>query len=210
MKLLRPDELNVAADAIEMGDLVVVPTDRWYMVCANAADGEACGRIFAGKRRPTSKSLLYVLPTADAAELFMLTPQAERLASAFWPGDLAMILPWRDPSVGGRHHAVGVPNALVTCAPGVLGELAARSRVPVAATTVNVSGDGGAEDRGPAINMAEVERFVQLTSVDVAYCIDGGISPLANHLTIVDCSTDEAKLTRVGVVHQRAIEAAFA
>src|SRR5688500_13044167 len=104
MKLIQPEEMDVAVQAIEAGELVVVPTHRWYMICANASDADACARILSGKRRPTSKSLVYILPTAGtAAELFALTPQAERLATAFWPGDLAMILPWRDPSVGGCH-----------------------------------------------------------------------------------------------------------
>lgn len=210
MKVIPDDQLADASAAIAAGELVVVPTARWYMVCANAADGDACDRIFAGKARPATKSLLYVLPSADAANLFELSPQAERLAAAFWPGDLAMILPWREPIVGQRHRAVGATNALVSLAPGVLGELAAKSTVPIAATTVNVSGDGSADDPGPAITIAEVERFVALTSVAVSYCLDGGICPVANHLTIVDCTTSDARLVRAGVVHERAIAAAIA
>lgn len=210
MKLIQPEEMDVAVQAIEAGELVVVPTHRWYMICANASDADACDRIFSGKRRPTSKSLVYILPTAGtAAELFALTPQAERLATAFWPGDLAMILPWRDPSVGDCHRAVGAANALVTYAPGVLGELAARCHVPIAATTVNISGDGGQNDPGPAITTAEVSRFIEATGVEVAYCIDGGTCPIANHLTIVDCTTSEGRLIRSGIIHDRAIMAAM-
>jgi L-threonylcarbamoyladenylate synthase len=210
VKLIQPDDLALAIEAVEAGERVVLPTHRWYMICANASDADACGRIFAGKRRPTAKSLLYVLPTRDAAaDLFKLTPQAERLASNFWPGDLAMILPWRDAAVGKQHQAVGAPHALVTHAPGLPGELAAKARVPIAATTVNVSGDGSTTERGPAITTAEVQQFVDLTGVDVAYCVDGGICPVANHLTIVDCTTQEAELVRSGVVHDRAIEAAL-
>lgn len=211
MKLIQPDDLGVAIAAIQAGELVVVPTRRWYMICSNASDSDACGRIFAGKRRPASKSLAYVLPSRSvAADLFVLTPQAQRLASAFWPGDLAMILPWRDPTVGKQHQAVGAPHALVTHAPDVLGELAAKSQVPIAATTVNISGDGSADDGGPAITVTEVERFIELTGVEVAYCVDGGICPVANHLTIIDCTTESAKLTRSGVIHDRAIGAALA
>lgn len=210
MRLIQSDDLGIAVQAIEMGELVIVPTRRWYMICANAANHDACGRIFSGKRRPESKSLVYVLPSAAAAnELFDLTPRAELLAAAFWPGDLAMILPWRSTSFGEEHPAVGVPNALVTCAPGVLGELAARAQVPIAATTVNVSGDGGPDDAGPAITLAEVTRFSEMTQVDIAICIDGGICPAAHHLTIVDCTMAEARIVRSGVVHDRAINAAM-
>lgn len=210
MQLVQAEDLNLAVDAVERGELVVLPTRRWYMICANAADSDACDRIFSGKRRPSAKSLVYVVPTAQsAANLFRLTPQAERLASTFWPGDLAMVLPWRDADQGERHRAVGTPNALVTHAPGVLGELATRARVPIAATTVNVSGDAGPDDPGPAITVAEVEWFVALTAVEVSFCVDGGVCPAADHLTIVDCSESEPSLRRSGVIHDRAIWAAL-
>lgn len=204
MELIQPQQLELAVEAIEAGQLVVVPTRRWYMICANAADTTACDRIFAAKQRPTSKSLVYVLPNPAAAGLFVMTPEAEALAAAFWPGDLALVLPWRDESVGYQHAAVGVPNALVTHDSGVLGDLAARSRVPIAATTVNIS-NGGTYETGPAISTGEVARFAAESGVDIAYCVDGGVSPFANHLTIVDCTTTTAKLIRPGLIHERAI-----
>ncbi|MFC4148595.1 L-threonylcarbamoyladenylate synthase [Micromonospora mangrovi] len=209
MKLIRPDELPLAIEALEAGELVVVPTRRWYMICANARDHDACARIYAGKGRPRSKSLAYILPSLVAAnELFVMTPAAIRLASAFWPGDLAMILRWRDSEHAQQLQPVGVPNALVTLDSGLLGQLARQSRVPVAATTANLSDP--ANTLGPAITAVEVESFVAESEISVAYCIDGGVSPLANHLTIVDCAEMQARITRSGVVHDRAINAAIA
>ncbi|MFI7072554.1 translation factor Sua5 [Micromonospora aurantiaca] len=209
MKLIRPDELPLAIKALEAGEIVVVPTRRWYMICANARDHDACARIYAGKGRPRSKSLAYVLPSVVAAdELFVMTPAAIQLASAFWPGDLAMILRWRDSEHARQHQPVGAPNALVTLDSGLLGQLARQSRVPIAATTANLSDP--TNTAGPAITAAEVERFVVESQISVAYCIDGGISPLANHLTIIDCTEMQAKITRSGVVHDRAVHAAIA
>jgi L-threonylcarbamoyladenylate synthase len=206
MKVIQPGDLAVAAAALAAGQLVAVPTDRWYMICANAADSRACARIFAGKRRPQTKSLAYVATDAStAADLFLMSEQADRLAESLWPGHLAMILPWRDHAAGERHAAVGTPNALVTCDPGVLGTLAATCSVPIAATTVNVSGDSGATGAGPAVSVREVRAFADKTGTKIAFCIDGGTCPLANHMTIVDCTTDQATITRVGVVHERAI-----
>jgi L-threonylcarbamoyladenylate synthase len=210
MKLISPDDLHLAVRAVEAGELAVLPTRRWYMICANALDGRACESIFAGKGRSRSKSLAYVLPQISAAdELFVMTSQAHQLASAFWPGDLAMILRWRDIARGQEHQPVGAPNALVTMDPGLLGELARQSRVPIAATTANPSNVASSDAAGPAITAAEVQRFVSESGVDAAYCVDGGISPLAQHLTIVDCTANEAKLVRSGVVHERAIRAAI-
>ncbi len=98
-----------------------------------------------------------------------MTSQAHQLASAFWPGDLAMILRWRDLGLGQQHEPVGVPNALVTMDPGPLGELARQSRVPIAATTANLSDIANTDTAGPAITTAEVQRFVAEAGIDAAY-----------------------------------------
>lgn len=193
---------------LEAGELVIVPTNRWYMICANAHDRQACQSIFEARRRPASRSLLLVIPDLDAAsELFALPQAAMRLAAAFWPGELAMTLRWRDPATGRAYQPVGAPHALVTCAPGLLGYLAANARVPVAATSANVSGHTARDGSLPAITVREVKQFVQASGVDAALCIDGGVCPASSHLTVVDCTADDIRLVRQGLVHQRAIEA---
>jgi hypothetical protein len=76
------------------------------MICANARDRNAYDRVFAGKGRTRSKSLAFAVPDlATADDLFIMTPPARQLASAFWPGDLAMILPWRDVEFGHAHES---------------------------------------------------------------------------------------------------------
>lgn len=141
MHTFHPDELDAATRAIETGELVVVPTSRWYMVCADAGNAEACRAIFKAKRRPHGKSLAYIAPSLEVCEQhFQLGSEARKLAQQFWPGDLALLLPWRHPEEAAQHTAVGSPG-LTTVASGVLGELAARTAVPVAATTANISGD---------------------------------------------------------------------
>ncbi|MFF5505816.1 L-threonylcarbamoyladenylate synthase [Streptomyces roseolus] len=161
-----------------------------------------------GKQRPQNKPLAFVVPHLDRArELLDLTPDAERLAAAFWPGDLALFLPWRHQHDADRYHVVGSP-ALTTHAPGPLGDLASAFPGLLAATTVNVSGDGGPDDHGPAITLTEVDDFLATTGLD-ALVMDGGICPAANHLTIVDCTSPDTRLVRAGLVHPRAINAAI-
>lgn len=207
---LSSDELARAVTTLETGDLVVVPTSRWYMICADATNSVACQRIFTAKRRPATKQLCLVVPSLAAASArFAMNTGAHRLATALWPGDLAMLLRWRDTSHGDDHAAVGSPAALVTQAPGTLGALSTRARVPIAATTVNVS---GTMDEGPvpAITVGEVRRFLTESGIGDATVIDGGICPTANHLTIVDCTEHRPRIVRHGVVHERAIAAALA
>jgi L-threonylcarbamoyladenylate synthase len=197
MQIITPRDIDLAARAIESGELVIVPTSRWYMICADASNAQACDSIFKGKRRPGAKSLAYVAPSlASCQEHFELSAEAERLATMFWPGDLALLLPWRRPEDAARHTAVGSP-ALTTVAPGV------------AATTANISGDAGPADLGPAVTIEEVHDFLAASGLTPSVIVDGGVCPAANHMTIVDCFTPEAKLVRTGLVHQRAVSAAL-
>jgi len=209
MRPIPNDQLTNAARAIEAGELVIVPTERWYMICADATNTAACHSIFEGKQRPRGKSLVLVTPSMDhCQQLFTLHPEAHCLAQTFWPGNLALLLPWRNPDDTQHHSPVGSP-ALVTHAPGTLGTLAARTRVPIAATTVNISGDAGIDAPGPAITYDEVNAFLSLTGLKPAVTLDGGVSPAANHLTIVDCSKPHAQLVRAGLVHERSLNAAI-
>jgi L-threonylcarbamoyladenylate synthase len=209
MHVTPPTQLEPAVSAIKDGQLVIVPTRRWYMVCADAGNTESCRSIFEGKRRPAGKSLVFVAPSdTDYTDLFAFNDDAFKLAAAFWPGDLALLLPWRNPQQAARYPAVGSP-ALTTRADGILGHLAAAAGIPLAATTANISGDAGPDDRGPAISLAEVEEFLTDSGLDVPVVIDGGICPAANHMTIIDCSQDKASLVRAGTVHERAVAAAL-
>ncbi|MGV9751127.1 L-threonylcarbamoyladenylate synthase [Nocardia farcinica] len=210
MKIIEPTQLDVAVDAVAAGKLVVIPTHRWYMICADARDAVACDRIYEGKRRPATKPLaLVVRSPSEAADLFVFSDDAHQLAAAFWPGDLALILPWRDAGNGKRHAAVGSPNALVVNEVGLLGELAVRSPVPIAATSANISGTPGIVGPGPSITIAEVQEFVNTSGLEVAVCVDGGICPTADHLTIMDCTGSRATVSRHGLIHARAIAAAL-
>lgn len=210
MDVIAIEDLDRAARAVEEGRLVVLPTRRWYMLCASALRRDVCDRIFSGKGRARTKSLAFVLPSKELAnELFVMPPYASRLAAAFWPGDLALVLTWRDVDYGRAREAVGVPAALVMMDPGALGVLARQTAVPIAATTVNVSNPSDTRALGPAITIEEVQQFVDESGLEVAYCVDGGICPLAHHLTVVDCTGGAPVITRQGVVHERAIHAAL-
>ncbi|MFJ6212060.1 L-threonylcarbamoyladenylate synthase [Streptomyces sp. NPDC092296] len=207
MRPIPAEQLGAAARALEAGDLVVVPTERWYMICADATNPAACNSIFDGKQRPRTKSLVLVLPSLEEYEKqFVIHPEARQLADAFWPGNLAMLLPWHSTEIGEHHPAVGSP-ALTTLSSGPLGALAAAARTPVAATTANISGNAGTNAPGPAITAEEVRGFLESTGVRATVLLDGGVSPAANHLTIVDCSTPAARLVRPGLVHERALAA---
>lgn len=199
-------------DVLASGGLVVIPTERWYMVCCDAGNAAACARVYAAKRRPAEKQLLLVLPRGYVLdEHFRVGPSASALAEHLWPGDVSLLLPWRDPAEGSRYASVGGHVALVGQPEGFLGMLADRYPGLLAASSANISGLPGLNGTEPAITAAEVHAFAAGAEAPIDLLIDGGICPLATHMTIVDCGIPDAPpvITREGTVHRRAIAAAL-
>lgn len=206
--VLTPDQLPGAARLLGTGQVVAVPTPRWYMLCARAANPAATNAVFRAKQRPTDKPLLLLLDSpATAEDLFDLSCDARLLAGALWPGDLALRLPWKPGA--GTVAAVGSP-ALAGCPDGILGRLVALTGEPLAAAVCSISTPAAGERNHPALTAAQVAAFERTTEAGIAAVVDGGICPHGRHMTIVDCPADApARLEREGTVHARAIEAAL-
>jgi L-threonylcarbamoyladenylate synthase len=201
--------LGACAEVIDAGGTVVMPTRRWYMLCADSTDEAACRGVFAGKGRPTAKPLALVMPSNTAvAARFVLSPEARRLAERLWPGDLALLLPWRSAEDTERHPWLGTGNAMVTRDPWLLGDLAARTRNPIATAVVSRSDGEGPAGRDPALSPSAVLAFVSAHGASVDLVVDGGLCPLGIGLTVVDCAA-EPIIVRAGAVHPRAVEAAL-
>src|SRR5688500_7195461 len=112
MRIVGLADIDEAAAAVDAGGLVVVPTRRWYMLCGRADRNAVATRIFGIKKRPTDRSLLYVARSYDEATgIFAMNDDARLLADAFWPGDLALLLPWRKASDIVRMEGVGDSEA---------------------------------------------------------------------------------------------------
>lgn len=93
---LAPDAAGIGAAAriLTEGGLVALPTETVYGLAADARQDHAVARIFAAKGRPRFNPLIIHVPDLEAARRYAhLTPEAERLARAFWPGPLTLVLP---------------------------------------------------------------------------------------------------------------------
>lgn len=205
MKVLPEAEAAQTVAVLDAGGIVVLPTRRWYMLCADSTNAEACRRLFEGKGRPSTKPLALVMASdAAVAAEFSFSSTARRLAEGLWPGDLALLLPWLKPESAQERGWLGTQTAMVTRDPGVLGKVAAMTRNPPAVTVVSRSDGQDAEERQPALSPAEVRRFAECTSTPVDMLVDGGVCPLGRGLTVVDCSSTP-RLVREGAVHARAV-----
>jgi L-threonylcarbamoyladenylate synthase len=105
--------LEAAIAAVTRGELVVFPTDTVYGVATRPDDAEATARVFSAKGRPRERALPVLVASRDQARrVGAFDERAERLAGAFWPGPLTVIVPRADDAVawdlGGDPATVGV------------------------------------------------------------------------------------------------------
>ena len=84
---------QAAARCLSAGGLVAFPTETVYGLGADARNGEAIARLYAAKGRPAFNPLIAHVADIDAARAAgVFTDAAEKLASAFWPGPLTLVL----------------------------------------------------------------------------------------------------------------------
>jgi L-threonylcarbamoyladenylate synthase len=89
-----PEGIEQAAELLAAGDLVALPTETVYGLGAAALDPIACAKIFEAKQRPLNDPLIVHLPDMQWLErLAGHTALVLRLAQAFWPGPLTLVLP---------------------------------------------------------------------------------------------------------------------
>ena len=191
---VRPDPavLETAAAILRRGGVVAVPTETLYGLAADATSEAAVGRVFEIKGR--SREVAIPLIAADPAQVEQwvgtLTVAGRRLALAFWPGPLSLVvraapgLP-RGLLGGGDTVAVRVSSHPVACA------LARALGRPITATSANRSG------RAPTPRPDDVLRELGAAIdaiVDAGACAGGPPS------TIVDVTGDAPRLVRAGAV----------
>lgn len=143
------DAVERAVSALAAGELAIVPTDTVYGVAARVDRRDAIAAVFALKGRPADKPLPVLAASAAALEgVVAFDDAARRLAAAFWPGPLTLVLPRApgfDVDLGGAAPDVGVrvPARAVTLA------LLERTG-PLAVTSANRSGEAPARTAAAA------------------------------------------------------------
>jgi L-threonylcarbamoyladenylate synthase len=181
--------LDGVAAALAAGGVVGVPTDTVYGIACRPDDAAALARVYAVKGRPEEMEVgLLAASAAQLETLVEMPPVARRLAAAFWPGGLSLVLP----AIPGS--GLAVPRAgttLMVRVPGhrLLRELLERTG-PLAVTSANRHGE-------PACTTAPevTERLAgRLDAV-----LDGGRGD-GRGSTIIDCTEDPPRVLRPGPV----------
>ncbi len=188
--LERDPALLEAARILRRGGLVAFPTETVYGLGANALDDGAVEKIFAAKQRPHwDPVIVHVADVASARGLTLVWPEsAERLAGAFWPGPLTMLLP-RAPGIpdvctaGREKVGLRLPSHPVARA------LIAAAGVPVAAPSANRFGH---------TSPTTAEHVLADLDGQIDAILDGGPCAVGVESTVVDPTTDPATIYRPG------------
>ena len=180
----------LAAELILAGELVAIPTETVYGLGANGLDENAVAKIFEAKGRPQDNPLILHVAEASEIERFChsIPEAAYRLAEAFWPGPLTIVLPARDTvpkrTTGGLSTvAVRCPDSDVTRA------IIRLAGVPLAAPSANISGK-------PSTTTAE--HVLHDHEGKIPAIVDGGPCRVGVESTIVDLTGDCPRLLRPG------------
>src|SRR5271154_3077855 len=172
-RVSKADAASVAeaARVLAAGGLVAFPTETVYGLGADATNGRAVARLYAAKGRPAFNPLIaHVVDLKAAQALARFNPKAARLARAFWPGPLTLVLPKAakcrvaDLATAGLDTiAVRVPDHKVT-----LDILAALDK-PVVAPSANRSGH---------VSPTRAEHVQADLAGRIDLIVDGGATPV--------------------------------
>ena len=184
------ENIEKAAEIIRRGGLLGIPTETVYGLGANALNADACRRIYEAKGRPQDNPLIIHVPDASWLSRYCekVPESAYRLAEAFWPGPLTMILPKKEivpyRTTGGL-ETVGVrcPNHPVTLA------VIAAADVPIAAPSGNTSG------RPSPTSAADMLEDMD-GKIDGIFA--GGSCGVGVESTIIDLTCQPPRLLRAG------------
>jgi L-threonylcarbamoyladenylate synthase len=189
-----------AATILRAGGLVAIPTETVYGLGADATCPEAVAGIYAAKRRPQFNPLIAHLASQAAAEAEgLFTADALRLAAAFWPGPLTLVLP-RNPAGSVCDLAcAGLPSIglRLPAHPVALAVLRALGR-PLAAPSANRSG---------RVSPTEAAHVLEDLGDTVDLILDGGACMVGIESTILACLDGVVTLLRPGGLSVAAIEA---
>ena len=195
-----PDGFEAARVLLAAGELVALPTETVYGLAADATNGVGVARIFEAKGRPRFNPLIcHVGDLAMARSIAVVDGVAERLASAFWPGPLTIVLPLAEGSPIHPLAIAGLATVAVRMPVGVAGRLAAALGRPLAAPSANPSG------RVSPTSAAHVKRGLEGR---VGLILDEGRAPIGVESTIVRPNGDRLVLLRAGAVDRAALASA--
>ncbi len=187
-----PEPIMQAGDIIKKGGLVAFPTETVYGLGGDALNPDSSRKIYAAKGRPSDNPLIVHIANFEALDKIVeeVNENARRLAEAFWPGPLTMIL--KKSSIV-PHETTGGLDTVAIRMPlhKIARDFIEASGGYVAAPSANLSGK-------PSPTCAKY--VIQDMDGRIDMILDGGDAGIGLESTIVDVSSDVPMLLRPGFI----------
>jgi L-threonylcarbamoyladenylate synthase len=193
-------EIEEAGRLLREGALVAFPTETVYGLGADATNGRAVAGIFEAKGRPSFNPLIVHVPDLASAErIAVTTPMARKLAEAFWPGPLTLVMKRRPEANISDLVSAGLDTLAVRVPAHPIAQalLAAAAR-PLSAPSANRSG---------RVSPTTAQHVEDDLGSRVSLILDGGATAHGLESTVLDVTGDSVILLRPGAVPREAIEA---
>ena len=191
-----------ATSQLQAGGVVVLPTETVYGLAANAFDAQAVARVYRIKGRPAHNPVIVHVSSLEMAQACSASwPEtASRLASAFWPGPLTLVLPRssRIPDIvaaGGPTVALRFP-----CHP-IMRAVIEACGFPLAAPSANLSS---------MVSPTTASHCAQALEGRVQIAVDGGPCQVGIESTVVDLTLSPPRLLRPGMISSESVQAVLA
>lgn len=193
--------IDRAARTLLAGGLVALPTETVYGLGADASSREAVERIYATKGRPPGHPLIVHVPdVATGRRWGVFDARAERLAAAFWPGPLTLVMPRADGAPGwacGGQASIGLRCPSHPVAHALLARFVELGGAGVAAPSANRFG---------RVSPTRAQHVVDDLGADAPLVLDGGPAEVGVESTIVDLTRGRPVLLRPGRIARDALE----
>ena len=181
---ITPESVALAARLLQQGELVALPTETVYGIAADARNGDAVKKIFEAKGRPQDNPLIVHICGMEMLNGIVseVPERAKKLAAAFWPGPLTMVMP----------RGVRMPSH------PVVQQVIKASGVAFAAPSANLSGKPSPTNAPDTL--ADMDGRLPLI-------LDGGESNVGVESTVVAVTGEHPMILRPGYVTKEQMEA---
>lgn len=199
--VLATDQIGIkqAAKILSKGGLVAFPTETVYGLGADACNGRAVARVYAAKGRPSFNPLIVHVADLECAKLYaQLDETALKLAAAFWPGPLTLVLPCVPASPLSELVTAGLDSVAIRIpAHPVAQALLQQFNGPLAAPSANPSG---------RISPTQSAHVITDMHDKIEAVLDGGTCEVGLESTILKIENNQVSLLRAGGLSGERIE----
>ena len=188
-----------AAELLRAGEVVALPTETVYGLAANALDEKAVAKIFQIKDRPANNPIIVHVASGEMAKRCVTAwpDPAEKLAQAFWPGPLTLVLP-RAKGIPGMVTAGGKTVGVRWPGHPFIQAVIRECGFPLAAPSANLSG---------RVSPTNAEHVRKQIGGKISLIVDGGQSQVGIESTVLDLTVLPPQVLRPGMIHAESLAA---